>query len=210
MYTKSYYVCHTIIKKLQNRINELSITLCGSASLSDHACPTYVSCVKMNSITSQMLPWVLPCNKEDTVHGVSYICFHLLLLMMLPSQVGASMYVCRHVGRWDGCSPARCLVYLCQKQLCMSASCVQSSQSPRSAVRGFEWGLCMCSLCYHIMKWKWPPDVLPTSQGLWDLRDPHCLGTHCSTFSTQKENFATRSHSNTYFSRHTFLPKGRV
>ena len=24
------------------------------------------------------------------------------------------------------------------------------------------------------------------SQGLWDLRDPHCLDTHCSTFSTQK------------------------
>ena len=44
----------------------------------------------------------------------------------------------------------------------MSASCVQSSQSPRSGLLGFEWGLCMCSLCYHIMKWKWPPDVLPT------------------------------------------------
>ena len=50
------YVCHTIIKKLQNRINELSITLCGSASLSDHACPTYISCVKMDSTASQMLP----------------------------------------------------------------------------------------------------------------------------------------------------------
>ena len=32
------------------------------------------------------------------------------------------------------------------------------------------------------------------SQGLWDLRrDPHCQGTHSSTFSTQSETFATKN-----------------